>query len=202
MRAIISLSLASVLSLTGCTRDLWRTNDLDTHYRPATEPDLRVGYAPREHDFLVVYRESCDGHKKTQPRAFWLNENMIRVEDRHAPIFVSPKRITTLEPVPVLCQNDRQSTNAPAPFAVLSNDKLSFTLHPANDPPDVYPLPIYATHNYTARILLTPLALAGDIVALGFTAWLDNLGHDSDDSVACSVGGGGHSGGLHAEKIK
>ncbi|HEU6449072.1 MAG TPA: hypothetical protein VFV23_11605 [Verrucomicrobiae bacterium] len=65
----------------GCmTHALWTNGDLDSFNDPAQNPNLHLFAASQRKDFLVVYDEFSERHSKIQTRAYWLNENELRIK--------------------------------------------------------------------------------------------------------------------------
>ena len=169
-RKLQTLVLLLPLLAGGCmTQKLWTANTLDNWNEPAAPANLRVFNAEARKDFLVIYDEHSERHDSIRTRAFFLNQNLVRLTDRCAPYFVSPDMSAQLTALPLFPEHGSWESNAPAgPFVVSRTNANSFTLHFADGEPVEYPLPVYADNigNYE-RVALTPVAVTVDATIVG-----------------------------------
>src|SRR5215471_10326068 len=87
---IRAASLLLLLSGSGCaTHALWSNDRLESWNEPAPKANLHLFDAGGQKGLLVVYDEYSDRHGTTKTRAYWLNENQKRLEQRRTPYFVS-----------------------------------------------------------------------------------------------------------------
>ena len=158
------------LFLTGCfTPALWKESALVNHFEPARDARVQLFAKPDHTDVLVLYDETREERDSVRRRAFFLQLNVKKLQERKRPQFANPAAAAKLEPVPLIGP-DATGTNAlPGQLQVrLSKDGHQFTLleHGAERGPcdlPVYPSPATTT----ARVLLTPLAVAGDAAIVG-----------------------------------
>jgi hypothetical protein len=164
------LLLPALAAVPGCvTHALWQDANLGTRHQPAEDSNLRLfrGGEPRE--LLVLYQESSEARKSTLTRAYLLYQNERRIERQQPPKFVSIDSARGLVPVPVFPATNGAATSPPSPlFAVLSADKLWFTLYSSGSPVGSYALPVYRDGmGKVERIALTPLAATADLSIVG-----------------------------------
>lgn len=159
----------SVVLLSGCTSALWDKETFAHQYWPANPDNLELAYSEARGDILVQYDECRDGVLREQPRAYWLEPNLKRLNRSGKPRFVSPKQARALESIPV-----EDTATAPASedlhglHARVSADRSSFTLYDGDEPLNQYPLPIYDDPSQTVKqVLLTPFAVAIDATLVG-----------------------------------
>lgn len=149
----------------GCaTHALWNKTSLDAFNQPADDPHLRLFQTRHPDDLLVVYDEYSDRNDVIRTRAYLLNQNQERVEQRQPPHFVSMNRRRGLTPLLVL-----PGSNAPVDFfASVATNGQSFTVYSRNRPAHSYQLPVYNDgKGRLARIALTPVALSADLTIVG-----------------------------------
>ncbi|MBI3879074.1 MAG: hypothetical protein HY301_03305 [Verrucomicrobia bacterium] len=186
MRTNISIGkkfTAAVLALalgwlgTGCetardvslTHRLWSGSDLESECFPAANGRLLVHHSPAHDDFLVQYDEAKDRSTRVQPRSYFLRENADRLAARRKPNFVSKRSATDLTPVPVLAEPP--ATLPTGGYVLLAPDRAHFTMRVTGWPAGPYALPGYQVSDGTpARVALTPVAVAGDVVMVGLVA--------------------------------
>ena len=179
---LISLTLAVSVTLvtTGCetardyslTRKLWSDGaDLEGPYhRPAQQPNVQLFQTKTGDDLLVQYDELKDGRGTPTRRTYLLLENNSRTSAHQKPNFTAPTRIDELTAIPI--RISAAPTAEPATlYAVIDEQRAQFTLHGEQWDRCPYSLPKYSTdHTPVARVALTPLALAGDVVMVGLAA--------------------------------
>ena len=157
--ALLTIGCESVrdASLTG---RLWAGSPLNA---PAPEPNVKFFRRPDNRDVLVTYDELRERKDKIRRRAFFFQANLERLEQHKKPRFVNPNLAsgTNLIPLTVV-------TNAiPAPEPILarfSPASRSFTLVRDGKEYGPFDLPVYGDAGWTGRVLLTPLAVTGDVV--------------------------------------
>ncbi|HEV2694007.1 MAG TPA: hypothetical protein VG347_14020 [Verrucomicrobiae bacterium] len=149
----------------GClTQKLWTESALDEWNEPATPANLRVFDAGVRKDFLVVYDERSGRHSTLRTRAYFLNQNLDRLREKHAPRFASPGLTNNFAALPLLHQFVIGGSNAPArPFVVSTTNTTSFAIY-FPDGAEEYQLPVYADNvGGYERAALTPLAVTADV---------------------------------------
>lgn len=169
-----SLVLA-LLMLNGCaTRKLWEER---AFRQPAIPANLKLAFDPRRQDMLVCYDEFSDRSFKTRSRAFYLSRNRARLEAGRKPDFVTPGRAANLASVPwQTIEPPLLADPAEELQAVLTGTGDGFRLYSGTNKVGEYHLPVYADGvQRTGQILLTPFAVAADIVTfatvIGLIAW-------------------------------
>ncbi|SRR5581483_3010367 len=148
-------------SLTG---NLWSPESAN-HCGPLlTNVDLHVFEKSDHSDFLVQYNEEREKNGAVRRRSYFLLENDPSVERFGKPRFVDPKAAQNLQPIPV--RLDTSATNlCPGLSATVSTNGTSFFLFRDGKYLGEYRLPAYVeTASRTRQILLTPLAVTGDVV--------------------------------------
>ncbi|HEY4414992.1 MAG TPA: hypothetical protein VGO57_04795 [Verrucomicrobiae bacterium] len=181
---LVTLLLPLLILNNGCTAHLWSSRELDGWNQPLTGPNLRLYDVKQEKDFLVVYDEYSEYHNAIKTRAYFLNQNEERIQERHAPQFVSTKLAAGLPAVPVFLSPDILATNQILYAVADSNNPPSFTFYWGNKEFDSHQLPVYKDGMNTAeRVALTPLTLAFDVTVVGgiiyILCWTDE--HDQTD---------------------
>jgi hypothetical protein len=118
-RPLLIIALLFPLLAGGCaTRALWNNNRLDAANEPASNASVRLFDASQQKDFLVVYDEYSERHDSIRPRAYFLNQNQSRVEQRLEPHFVSIVLTRGLPPMPVFQTSSPSAANfSPARYA-------------------------------------------------------------------------------------
>jgi hypothetical protein len=160
---LILLTLAN-----GCTTQaLWQNENLEAWKQPATSPNLRLFAAKQPDDILVVYDEYSERSGATHTRAYWLNQNQKRIDERHAPHFVDANNSLGCTAVPVVLASTNQIA-FPLPYAVVATNGQFFTLHLNNGTIEPHDLPCYNDHKgKIEKFALTPLATAADVTIVG-----------------------------------
>jgi hypothetical protein len=169
MKARLALFALLALPLfgSGCaTRALWTKTSLDAWNEPADEAQLRVYDSPKRRDLLVVYEEYSERHDSLRTRAYWLQANAQRIEQRQRPDFVSVHAARGLAPVPVF-------TNAPVEtpstgYALLSTNHYFLLIRVGDQRDGSHLLPVYNDGvGQSARIALTPVTVVADATIVG-----------------------------------
>jgi len=155
----------------GCTYALWTNGQLDAYKEPAPTPNVCLYESQKKNDFLVVYTEFSERHDSTRTRAYWLNKNESRVENRRIPVFAPKKSTDHLLQVPVFYyppDNTKVNRNL---YAVCDTNLDTFTLYSDNRKIGFYDLPVYKDHQGTIeKIALTPVAVTADVTVAGTVA--------------------------------
>jgi hypothetical protein len=169
--------------LNGCTALLWNRSTFANYCSPASPPNLALYYSAERKDLLVQYDEKCEHEKTVHRRYYWLDPNTDKVRRGGQPHFVSPALAEGLEPVPRF-----EARASPPPlglnglYAVASGKNDWFTLYAGEKELEAYGLPKYNLASGTGKkVLLTPLAVAGDATVVGLVGGLI-LAANSDDS--------------------
>jgi hypothetical protein len=155
--------------LNGCTALLWNKDTFAKYCYPASPPNLALFYSTARKDVLVRYDERREDDRKIHHRCYWLEPNTDKVRQGDPPRFVSRALARGLDPVLRL---DARTNPPPAGpkglYAVVPASNEGFTLYAGDDELDSYALPKYTQASGTgAKILLTPLAIAGDATLIG-----------------------------------
>ena len=164
------LFLLLIIFNSGCaTHALWTKTNLDAFNEPADDSRLRVFTASRQKDWLVVYDEYSERGDSTRTRAYFLNQNQKRIEQRRRPDFVSTNSLRGLKPVPILPAANFPETNPlPALYVVAETNNLSFTLYDRRRAIGSYDMPVYNDGQArVARIALTPVTVVADLTIVG-----------------------------------
>jgi hypothetical protein len=165
MLLLLSLTFAS-----GCaTHALWTKTNLEAFNEPADDSSLRVFNAERQKDWLVVYDEYSERSDSIRTRAYFLNQNRKRIEQRRCPDFVGTNSMRGLKPVPVFPATNAPGTNLPPSFFILAEtNNLSFTLYDGARAIGSYAMPVYNDGKArVVRIALTPVTVVADITIVG-----------------------------------
>ena len=176
--------------LNGCTALLWNKNTFGKYCYPASPPNLALFYSAERKDFLVRYDERREDERKVHRRCYWLDRNSDRVRRGEPPRFVPPALAQQLHPVPRL----EGRTNPPPAgldglYVVTPPSNEGFTLYAGDHELESYGLPKYDLVSGTGtKILLTPLAIAGDATLIGAVGGLILAANSSDSD--WDTGGG------------
>jgi hypothetical protein len=189
--AILPLLLSGCEAVRDCslTYSIWQ--DVPSgNCGPAPESKLALYKKPPPNpDLMVVYDELVDRTGAVRRRAFLLRANEQRLQRGKRPAFVSPASAGSLESIPVHPienvgypgphSNSLVSPVSDSPAIVpgqsqgefwvnTRNDGSGFTLVSQGKELGDYDLPTYPDRvDRLQRVLLTPLALAGDISIFG-----------------------------------
>jgi hypothetical protein len=154
----------------GCaTQALWNNGNLEAIKEPASNINLRLFDAKRQNDLLVVYDEYSERNDGIHARAYWLNENQARVNQRLAPNFVSTNLSRNFPSVPVFYEPASSETNLTQTlYAVVATNQQSFTLFSGNHEIGSHNLPLYNDgKGRVEKIALTPIAVTADLTIVG-----------------------------------
>jgi hypothetical protein len=171
----------------GCvTKGLWANGNLEAWNQPADKTNLRLYEEPNRKDLLVVYDEYKERSGATHARAYWLNENEERLEQRRTPDFVSTNSALHLTAVPVFV-TPPDATNRPAElYALFTTSEQSFTLYSGCREIRCYRLPQYNDgKGKVEKAVLTPLAITADLSIVGGIlgyAYLQGLANEYNPS--------------------
>jgi hypothetical protein len=154
----------------GCaTQALWNNGNLEAVKEPASNINLRLFDAKRQNDLLVVYDEYSERNYGIHTRAYWLNENEMRVNQRRAPHFTNTNLMQNLPSVPVFYASAPSETNlTQGRYAIVATNQQSFTLYSGNREISSYDLPFYNDgKGRVEKIALTPIAVTADLTIIG-----------------------------------
>jgi len=188
---LLPMAAGLLLLLTGCetvekyslTYRLWDNGDLRKFSEPAPDPKLALFEIGSRTNLLVQYDALSEQHSAVKRRAYYLRPNEARIAASKKPKWAEPSAAGGKKPIPVLPTQDAAANPAselPA-YAVLTREGRGFTLYPSMESEATFDLPVYAeTSGTLTRVVLTPLAVAGDTVmvgavaaVVGFFGWLE-----------------------------
>ena len=160
---LLALALGS-----GCaTKALWDGNAFEDWNEPASEPNLRLYEGGKQADVLVVYDEYSERSDATHTRAYWMNQNEKRLEQRRMPYFVNTNTALHLSAVPVFGQYP-EGTSIPPIYALLETNRQSFTLYSHTEPQTSHDLPTYNDgKGKIEKVVLTPPVVTADLTIIG-----------------------------------
>ncbi len=176
-----ALAVILLIGTTGCetardfslTRKLWSPEaDFEgSEYHPAANSGVQLYESVNPPDILVQYNEAKDNSKTVTRRAYFLLENRSRTDTNRKPRFVSSDSAENLLPIPLLAAAEPVTATPPQLYAVIRSNDNQLTLHGEHWDEGPYTLPHYSTsHPTTSRVVLTPFAVAGDVVMVGLAA--------------------------------
>ena len=179
-RAMASLVLPALL-LTGCqtvedyslSYRLWKNNDMQRTCEPAPNANLKVFERKDCRDSLIEYDEISESVDGVRRRAYFLGANVGRIATGKKPVFVPPSTSTSMSQVPVVNVRSIATnlTTSPCSRLIVVQDARGFSLHHDSEVDGPYNLPNYVESNgNVTRVVLTPLAVAGDAVMVGVVA--------------------------------
>jgi hypothetical protein len=175
-RGIYWLMIGLVPLLAGCecvqdntlTGRLWNDDFVLNHHEPAPHPNLKAFAKADGKDVLVEYDETREKDYKIQRRAFFLLANKGKLEAGEKPRFVKLRLADNLQPVPVYQGTDAVATKTTAMWIMLSPDEKRVALFFGDAEAANLNLPVYRGWGTKFnRVMLTPVALAGDTVVVG-----------------------------------
>ena len=163
------LLLLAAAAVPGCaTHALWADSNLGTWHQPSSDSTLRLFHSGQPGELLVLYQESTEPHDARRLRAYLLYQNAKRIAWQKHPKFVNIDSAHGLEPVPVFADTNLDISSAPPLYAVLSTNKMSFTLYSSSTAVGAFSLPVYRDGmGRIERIALTPLAATADATVIG-----------------------------------
>ena len=187
------LLLLATPFLNGCTALLWNKTTFANYCRPATPPNLALYYSVERKDLLVQYDEKREHDKHVHRRCYWLDSNTDRVRRGGQPRFVSSALAQGLDLVPEFeTRTDPPPSGLNGLYALAPATNDWFTLYSQNKELESYGLPKYNLASGTGKkILLTPLAVAGDATLIGAVGGLLLAANSSDSD--WDTGGSGDS---------
>lgn len=160
--------LLILLFESGCTYALWTNANLDAYKEPAPTPNLRLYESQKHNDFLVVYNEYSERNDSVHTRAYWLNKNENRVEDKRIPAFARKNPADHLPPIPVFYSLPAKPDLNWYLYAVCDTNLDTFTLYSDNREIGSYVLPFYKDRwGKVEKIALTPFAVTADAAIVG-----------------------------------
>lgn len=156
--------------LGGCaTKSLWERGSVTAFNEPAPETRLRLYQAPARQDVLVVYEEFSERKASVRTRAYFLQENLRRLEQRRAPRFVGADAARGLNPI--LFQSaatNRPSASGAELTALVNTNGRTFTLWLNGERVGDHDLPVYDDGSgRVKRVLLTPATVVADATLVG-----------------------------------
>jgi hypothetical protein len=175
-RGIYWLMIGLVPLLAGCecvqdntlTGRLWNEDFVLNHHEPAPHPNLKAFAKADGKDVLVEYDETREKDYKIHRRAFFLLANKEKLEAGKKPRFVKLRLADNLQPVPVYGGTDAVSTKMTAMWIMLSPDEKRVALFFGDAEAANLNLPVYRSWGTKFnRVMLTPVALAGDTAVVG-----------------------------------
>lgn len=166
--ALLALTLSLSL-VSGCvTKALWTNDNLEAWNEPANDANLRLFEGGTRSELLVVYDEYSERSGGIRARAYWLDKNERRLEERRMPDFVSTNVALQLSAVPVLERSPERARPAPAFYAILRSNQQSFALYSGNSQISSHDLPEYNDgRGKVEKAALTPLAVTADLTIVG-----------------------------------
>jgi hypothetical protein len=191
MKVKYIIRLLPLLLLTlggGCeTKALWNNGNLEAVKEPANNASLRLFDSKQQNDLLVVYDEYSERSDKIRTRAYWLNENEMLVNQRHAPHFVNTNLMRNLPSAPVFYSTSWKINSTLMLYAVVETNQQSFTLYSGNHEIGSHDLPFYNDgKGRVEKIALTPIAVTADLTIVGGyigCLWIYGMGGGSDGTI-------------------
>lgn len=163
------LLLLSAALLNGCaTSALWEEGRFARFREPDQPSDLRLLQSDSSDDVLVMYRETSDTSEKTRARAYWLNQNVTRIQERRKPHFVSMRQARDLSELPLLSSSADAPSGARMYAVVSTNGTADFSLYSQTGSRGTFQLPVYKdASGRVKQVFLTPFAVAADATIVG-----------------------------------
>ena len=173
---------SALLLLTGCqtvekyslTYRVWDTSEWAKFSEPAPNPNLALFETSDGRDVLVEYDALSEKRPTIQRRAYYLRQNHEAIASGSKPKFLKPLPDVGLKRIEILPLNT--GTNllllpGVAACVIPNPGGHRFTLHRPKEADVTFELPVYSeTSGTITRIVLTPLAVAGDTVMVGGVA--------------------------------
>jgi hypothetical protein len=176
-----------LISASGCaTKALWNNENLEACKEPAGNLNLRLFDAKKKNHLLVVYNEYSERSDGVHTRAYWLNQNQAREDQRRSPHFASTNLMRRLPPVPVFFSTPGETNRTFAQYAVVETNRQSLTLYSTEGEISRHDLPTYNDgKGRVEKIAMTPISVTADltIVAgiLGYM-YLESIGESGGDA--------------------
>lgn len=141
---------------------LWSDQNHEAFHQPAPNADVHLYESKKRNDILVVYKEQSERTEHIRTRAYWLNQNQIRVTEQCEPIFTSKKAARNLPAIPILDSMPTNGFNLQS-FYVLTETNQSFTVFCGPRQMGSYSLPMYdAGRQVAEKLVLTPVTMTAD----------------------------------------
>jgi hypothetical protein len=154
----------------GCvTKALWENDRLEACKEPAHNLNLRLFEGQPQTNVLVIYEESSERNDAVHTRAYWQNENQALLDQRLRPRFTRISAGRDLPEVPVYYDPIPAGMEWPAGLcAIVATNRQSFTLYLDKRAIGSHDLPVYNDgKGRIEKIVLTPLAVTGDLTVVG-----------------------------------
>ena len=168
VRAFHWLALAVLpLFSAGCaTEKLWNAQAFCEPWNP---PHLQLAFDEARKDVLVRYDEGNDRAKRPTPRAYFLFQNLNRIETKRKPLFVDADLAAGLKPVEVFAREQVPDNAGTLEFyAVAARDSSDFKLFSRSREVGEFHLPVYKDGVWqTRKAMLMPLAIGADATVVG-----------------------------------
>jgi hypothetical protein len=162
---------AAALGLSGCvTGALWEDGRFARYREPANPCHLQVFESRENQDVLIVYEDRGEEGQSPGRRAFWLDRNSQKLQEREKPDFVSVRHQQGLQPVPLILESQASDDflSRKGLYATLSSTGHGFTLFSACSALGTYELPVYPdSSGRLKQVALTPLAVTADLTIVG-----------------------------------
>jgi hypothetical protein len=175
---IVAAACITALLTTGCeefqevslTHRVWSSDDFRRYSQPAPIPNLEVLDRADHQDLLVRYDAKSDSRGKIERRAYMLEPNRELIASGERPQFLSQVTTNGMSRVPVLTTNEAASSglHCVVGYPERAEGGVGFRVYREGMDRGAYALPVYTeSAGTTERVLVTPLAVAGDAVMVG-----------------------------------
>jgi len=164
--------------LGGCaTSEVWKEGKFARFHEPVSPLEIRLFSSPQRKDVLVGYLEEREDERSRKWRAYWLYQNVEKVNARNHPRFESFSEAKHLAEVPVYASREAaEGRPRPELYAVLTGRRNEFTLYSGERELGTFELPVYEdSSGLVKQILLTPPALVVDAIAVGCVLFILTL---------------------------
>jgi hypothetical protein len=188
----LPIVFCSMLILAGCQTDrdhslttkLWNDRNRRSIEEPSPQPNLSLFEVTGGKDVVVQYDEMTDQPDLVTRRAYLLNENQKRIAARKKPVFVKPSSTDGLKVIPVVSTEIDNTPNL-EDYAILSKDRLKFTLHRKGMSPQQFDLPVYQeVSGIVKQVTLDPLRVAVTPITVTRDAMTGAMSPTPDAAVA------------------
>ena len=160
----------TALALSGCaTQSLWEQGSVSAFNEPAPESHVRLYQARGKNDVLVVYEEFSERKAAVRTRAYYLQENVPRLERWRRPHFVGAQEARHLKPIRTqVTTNEFAVSTGSELSALVSANGRTFTLCLNGEKVVEHELPVYDDGSGRVKqVLLTPVTLVADVTIVG-----------------------------------
>jgi hypothetical protein len=167
MKGNLVVPLWCAMLASGCaTKELWQQQ---AFREPSSPPNLRLTFDRNRNDVLVTYDETNDRATRPRLRAYFLFQNLKRVESQHKPTFVDPTIAASLSPLQMVGLEPLSPTETDLELcAVVAANEMSFKLFSKGRQLGEFYLPVYKDGVWqTQKALLMPLAVGADATIVG-----------------------------------